>query len=1034
MIIYRLFVLYVSFCILCGAETTPPNIESLWGNDPDLKPSQGCAQLITGITRGLDGRIWVCTESGGVFVHAVDKEDDPQDNKELIVTALYDDHKWEQHIVHKQDKASFAIACDLTGAIWLGHSWAGVSVYDGNEWVHYPAGEGPLGGHIVSFAVSPVDGRVWMAHEAGISIYDPTSGLWSHKTPLDGLPVLEISCITCNSAGDVFLGTRYDGVYVSRSADHLSTWVALSGPLADPKEPIGRGMPSTMVNAVVCTDDGYVVVGTPNGLAYGKDDSEIITWMYARGRNWYQKVGNQPSDHALSRQQIESNNQSVRKKVSETLNKNKNCEYENAKQQTLLVFKREANAKIEAYNKQVVAFNKKVEAYLDSPDVPKLREWVVTNNEKTIQRNADIIRDNVACAKDNNIFDQQLNELIQKNNEQRSHNRALLQKEDREMVVDDVCYPDIVVAEKDLQRGRSVYKKIIVGIAKKMEYLKKLSEKPHFLSKYIHLSKIQKLKVSYKALLALPQEEPVYAYDEITENLLSHDYVTSLAVLQNGQVLVGLRQKGIDVFTPASSLCAPVYGAEKDTALSSSSVLHPSFEYASVLLPTVDGEPYVGWYGNGFSRLRKTGLRAVTVVQPSITVPLVNTESLKVIAAPATGRDALIAALDRLCLVESSPEEEQNIAFWEDDWRTRGDWLGRYGRYWANLSAMCAPKDYIWGAGKEPINYHLKMGNACKKGDSARYYVSSLYESYLGSLEMPAPYVHTRILKKKTKWTGRIRRHACWDDHSETYAMNFDGPHLYCNIRVPAGNYALSLYFCNKNGYRRGSRYRDYRLLFKQGVSADVLTEEDLNVFEERPLLAETRVSHFIQGVYKKFVVTGPIDLTFKLERNYSWCTLMHGVFLDELTPFPEPYYEDTAYMERIQRTAPTWSKKLRAGRRQLRRLSESDIAAGVFAMIEQLRQNAPLKWCRVERPVYQVLQRWFTSHTPKKWAQELAVCSYYLNQPDHYESALEQAGLRVPRTIEKALRYADDDQVTSGAGRRYLLNHLFTQTNKGSP
>ena len=119
----------------------------------------------------------------------------------------------------------------------------------------------------------------------------------------------------------------------------------------------------------------------------------------------------------------------------------------------------------------------------------------------------------------------------------------------------------------------------------------------------------------------------------------------------------------------------------------------------------------------------------------------------------------------------------------DDDWLTKGDCLGRYGRYWGCWCAICSPEDYLWGAGPEKVEYCSRIGPNAEKGDSLRYWVHWLHTMNFNSLEMPPTYCYSRV-KKGFMPAAFTRRQAEWDDHGERYPMSKDGPGLYCTLKI----------------------------------------------------------------------------------------------------------------------------------------------------------------------------------------------------------------------------------------------------------
>ena len=107
--------------------------------------------------------------------------------------------------------------------------------------------------------------------------------------------------------------------------------------------------------------------------------------------------------------------------------------------------------------------------------------------------------------------------------------------------------------------------------------------------------------------------------------------------------------------------------------------------------------------------------------------------------------------------------------------------------------------------------------------------------------------------------------------------MTHDGPHIYATLRVPPGKYFLSLYDFNKDGHTGSNRMRDYRVSIRR-YPGDVPLR-NLDGVEAWPELSRARIRDFWGGVYKRFMVSGPQTLTIEVNRNYSFNTILAGVF-----------------------------------------------------------------------------------------------------------------------------------------------------------
>jgi hypothetical protein len=174
---------------------------------------------------------------------------------------------------------------------------------------------------------------------------------------------------------------------------------------------------------------------------------------------------------------------------------------------------------------------------------------------------------------------------------------------------------------------------------------------------------------------------------------------------------------------------------------------------------------------------------------------------------------------------------------------------------------MQAPLDQVIGYGSAWLT-RGRIGPHCRAGDSLRYWVHWL-----------------RTDDPRTLWSPLLghRRQSDWDDHGEDYPATWDGPDVWAEVSVPAGVHRVSLYFVNKDGHDGPNRWRDYLVEVKphrQGV----------RTADAEPPFARARVSDFWGGKYLQFVARGPATLDFKIDRHYSFNTILQAVFLDRLS------------------------------------------------------------------------------------------------------------------------------------------------------
>jgi hypothetical protein len=234
----------------------------------------------------------------------------------------------------------------------------------------------------------------------------------------------------------------------------------------------------------------------------------------------------------------------------------------------------------------------------------------------------------------------------------------------------------------------------------------------------------------------------------------------------------------------------------------------------------------------------------------------------------------------------------------DDDWQTRGDWIGKYGSFYHCLCAVKAPIDWI--GGKEAYWVRMRRGI----GEHIREFPLRLDE-FPPAVQPPKElegkpipdsircWIH--FMKTDIPWAlqlpeamGGGRRQAEWDDHAECYPFTWEGPHLYCDLMIggkkddPEDLFLLSFYIVNKDGHQGNNRFRDYLLTVKAADQMPVT--KDLPGWEAKwratPTLAETRIVDFRGGVYKRFLVRRG-TYSIRVDKNDSFNTIMSGVFIE---------------------------------------------------------------------------------------------------------------------------------------------------------
>ena len=257
--------------------------------------------------------------------------------------------------------------------------------------------------------------------------------------------------------------------------------------------------------------------------------------------------------------------------------------------------------------------------------------------------------------------------------------------------------------------------------------------------------------------------------------------------------------------------------------------------------------------------------------QPPSTAPIPTLDDAK----------ALAARLGKLTQ-QLAPGEAFYLA---DDWRTQGDWVGRYGGSYTKLCDMAdksaagartQDQDYSLMPGYE-VSIQLSPHNKKDFNDTSDSKPALPFRSHENET--------SDDLRSLYDPTLGHRRDAEDDDGStktDVYPESYNGPDLWVRAKVPDGVHCLSLYFQNNDAHNAGgSKYRDYNLDVFPDQQPDSKVQAAIESGEP---LARTRVTDFWGGVYKQFLVCGPAGFVVRIGRNRSFGTRLQAVFLDRVT------------------------------------------------------------------------------------------------------------------------------------------------------
>jgi hypothetical protein len=328
--------------------------------------------------------------------------------------------------------------------------------------------------------------------------------------------------------------------------------------------------------------------------------------------------------------------------------------------------------------------------------------------------------------------------------------------------------------------------------------------------------------------------------------ILSEDYVSTLAEDGQHRILVGHRQTVADVLEWDSQ--------NKQFQKSDAGV--NQYVTSLVILPE-SRNVYQGTYGHGllYSDSDKSPNIKPVADAPGSKTPMNLPAAARVPTAEVLQK--LIDSVKARGLLESNVVP---VAYLGEDWKTQGDWVGRYGRQHNILCASMSPYDQqlIWD---NLYHFSREIGpNHPNQQEALRGWLASVDTPDVRSLYNPIE--------------GTRRQHI-WDDHGESYPTALDGPDIRVTLSVPKGTHRVSCYLCPFQGHEHAisKEFRD--------LIVDV-SKESVGGKTSQPL-ARARVEHFYGGVYKQFVVQGPGTFRFEFHKNYSYNTVISGIFVDRL-------------------------------------------------------------------------------------------------------------------------------------------------------
>ncbi len=500
---------------------------------------------------------------------------------------------------------------------------------------------------------------------------------------------------------------------------------------------------------------------------------------------------------------------------------------------------------------------------------------------------------------------------------------------------------------------------------------------------------------------------------------MPEDDVTCLATSPEGHLIVGTRRSGAVIFDAGTGKARQItFGTRQHKGLK-----------MTTIAASRDWGVIAADYPNGLSLTNGRRSSPSDVIAQADPTPFPTSSALPSL----TELNRILREIEEVPFIEK--KARPMVVRMNDDWRTGGDWLGRYGREWACLSGIIAPRDYLWGTGGRTIEYNHRIGDNCKPGDSVRHWVHWLYTSDRRCLEMPATYAHSRVIKNLTTWT-KNRRQAIWDDHGEVYPWTMDGPHLYVTLNIPEGEFILSYYFINMDGHGGSNVFRDYHLDLRRQPETELLGSID--GFATWPLLEQGRVRDFWPGVWKRYLVSGPCKISLQVNRNRSFNTIMSSVMLDSLDQEPYPYFHTAeqwakrrqARVDSIEQESQAWHVRRKAPFTPA--TNEPDAIKRITHAIDHAKLRNPAWWATNGMLTQNTVLRWLL-RSPKspqnlkspEFSEWITTAMFDLHLFYEGEAMQQMRGLNTARQLETQLRWDGVTYSMQGRGRQSILDEV---------
>lgn len=197
--------------------------------------------------------------------------------------------------------------------------------------------------------------------------------------------------------------------------------------------------------------------------------------------------------------------------------------------------------------------------------------------------------------------------------------------------------------------------------------------------------------------------------------ILSEDYTTCLAQ-SDSQIWLGHRRRAYEVFDEKlGNRVLDGSDTKVDAALA-----EPG-DYVTAILPMSNEAPLLARYGGGLTQAPTVSISAKSNVVPVAALPTK--------AAPFPAYDAIPTVVQLRAMTKNVAQKPAALAigdavFQGEDWRTMGDWVGRYGRGSTVLCSTGSPFDHLFNRGVQYDQIIGQLGYNRTSDDRLRHYLS----------------------------------------------------------------------------------------------------------------------------------------------------------------------------------------------------------------------------------------------------------------------------------------------------------------------